>query len=97
MPSPVSVEVVIGLYLVLAFFFSALLVRFFGQSSLSKSIRRHFYIFPAIPLIAIVVLLLKMLWYLILYPTRLLRFLFEKLSGKKTFRKRKYHAFFFGS
>lgn len=97
MPSPISLETLIGLYLVLAFFFSAFLVRFSGQSDLSKSVRRHFYVFPIIPLITIFALLLKVVWYMVLYPIRLLRFLIEKLSGKKTLRKRKYYAFFFGS
>ncbi|ATW02543.1 hypothetical protein [Sphingorhabdus sp. YGSMI21] len=96
MLSPISVETLIGIYLVLAFFFTALFVRFSGQSALARSVRRHFYVFPIIPLIAIFALLLKMAWYMFIYPVRLLRFLFEKLSGKKTLRKRKYYAFFSG-
>ncbi len=96
MLTPISVEALIGLYLVFSFFFSALFVRFAGQCTLSKTLRRHFYIFPVLPLVSIILLLAKSGWYVIMFPITALRLLFEKLSGKKTFRKVKYYKYFFG-
>lgn len=96
MLTPISVEALIGLYLVLSFFFSALFVRFAGHCALSTTVRRHFYIFPIVPLVCVILLLVKAGWFILTFPLVLLRLLFEKLSGKRTFRRIKYYTYFFG-
>lgn len=75
-------------YLILSFFLAALYVRKARRSKWTKFLRKYFYFFPALP-IALPFLLFS--WLILSISRRIFsstRRIFEKLSGKKTYRRK---------
>ncbi|MEO9566223.1 hypothetical protein [Parasphingorhabdus sp.] len=81
-------------YLLSSFIFSALYVRFADQSPVAKTLRKHFYLFPFIPIFVFMYLLKHAMTLLIRIPGKMTRRAFEILSGKKTYKKSSaYHKY----
>lgn len=93
MQTPIGLALVISLYMLLSFLFTALLVRKTNQSSASRLVLKHFYIFPLVPPATIGLLMVKTGGWMINVPMQGLRSLFEKLSGRKTLRKKRYNLY----
>lgn len=75
-------------YLVISFILTALYVRFAQSTRLATTTRKYFYLFPVIPILLMLNLLIQAARLLIGTTAQLVRRVFEKLSGKKPYRKR---------
>ena len=74
-------------YLITSFLITTTIVRLLGNTPIAKFARRHIYSFPAIPIILFCQFVARICSPLVRTPPLLIRFLFEKLSGKKTLRR----------
>lgn len=75
-------------YLVISFILTALYVRFAQSTRLVTTTRKYLYLFPVIPILLLLDLLMRGARLLTGTAAQLVRRAFEKLSGKKTYRKR---------
>jgi len=74
-------------YAVFSFLLSALYVRYTADK-LAKFLRRHFYIFPFFPVTVPLLLVACTTSKISCLLFRFLRRSFERISGKKTYRRR---------
>jgi len=84
-----TVYVIAGLaaYLVLSFLFTALYVRFAAESKLTKFFRKNFYSFPFFPILFLVKMVGAIISPIFTVLPKLIRTIFEKISGKRTYRR----------
>lgn len=83
-----TITVALTCYLLISFILSALYVRFADRSPMAKALRKHFYLFPFIPIFALMYLLIRAVTLMVGIPAKIIRRAFEMLSGKKTYKKR---------
>lgn len=77
------------LYLLLSLISVGLYVRFFRDTELARFARRNFYLFPFTFARICVRYPLRLLTMTSRWPSRSARYLFEKISGQKTYRRKR--------
>ncbi|CAO1650650.1 hypothetical protein NYA22BAC_00884 [Parasphingorhabdus sp. NYA22] len=75
-------------YFILSLFITALYVRQAKRSKWTKFLRKHFYFFPIVPIIVPFMTISRLILAINGVVFRSMRWIFEKLSGKKTYRRR---------
>lgn len=75
-------------YFIFSFVVAAIYVRFAPAQKLAKFLRKHFYLFLLFPLVAPFLMGLWIASATIRLVFRCLRCLFERISGRKTYRRR---------
>ena len=81
-------------YAVTSFLLTAIFVRLNEQSRLAQKIRCHFYWFPIIPLILLSREFSRFVTRGLRALLDLLRYCFERLSGKKTYRRQRIDRYY---
>ena len=74
-------------YFVFSLFFTGLYVRY-TDNGVAKFLRKHFYLFPFFPVATPLLIVSWALWKTGCLIFRVLRYAFEAISGKKTYRRR---------
>jgi hypothetical protein len=75
-------------YLILSLLVAALYVRRNGRGKWTKFLRKYFYLFPLFPIIVAIWVLLQVIAACCRMIFASARWIFEKLSGKKTYRRK---------
>lgn len=82
-------------YAVASFVLTALFVRLGKQTGLAIKIRQRFYWFPFIPPVLFVQGFLQIVAWASRSLISLLRYCFESLSGKKTYRRQRIDRYYY--